>query len=156
MRIKSFRFSRSIYGWAAFSTLVLWLSAGAVRSQVPADQAASMLLNRARKAYNDQIYPFAAKQFADYVQKFGNQRDVNAARYGLALSLLDGPERNFEKAAEALGPIVGNTNIPEYPFAVYYMGQAQRGIGLSDLYLAAAKQPNAGPADPRSCHESIQ
>jgi tetratricopeptide (TPR) repeat protein len=142
MLMQPVRVSRLTYGLSILSALILSLSVGTVRSQVPQDQAAAMLLNSARKAYNEQNYPFAAKQFLEFTQKFGGHPDINAARYGLALSLLDGPERNFEKAAEALGPMVGNTAIPEYPLAVYFMGQSQRGMGMTELQLAATKQPN--------------
>lgn len=119
----------------------LWtLAQPPVRAQVPADQAADMLLNSARKAYNEQNLPFAATKFSEFLQKFGGHPQANAARYGLALCYLDGPERNFEKAIEPLNPLVGNTALPEQPYAVYYLGIAKRGLALNDLALAATKQ----------------
>src|SRR4051794_24674264 len=88
-----------------FSTLALGivlLGSQRGQAQVPADQAAELLLNSARKAYNEQNLPFAAAKFQEFLQKFGGHAQVNAARYGLSLCYIDGPERNFEKAIEPL------------------------------------------------------
>ncbi len=110
------------------------------KADVPADQAAEMLLNAARKAYNEQNYPFASAKFLEYLQKFSNQPGVNGARYGLALSFIESPERNYEKAIEQLTPLAGNASLPEYPTALYYLALSQRGMALNDLTLAATKQ----------------
>lgn len=99
-----------------------------------------MLLNSARKAYNEQNLPFAATKFVEFLQKFGGHPQANAARYGLALCYIDGPERNYEKAIEPLNPLAGNAGLPEHPYAVYYLGIAKRGLALNDLALAATKQ----------------
>lgn len=111
-----------------------------VQAQVPADQAADMLLNSARKAYNEQNLPFAATKFSEFLQKFGGHPQANSARYGLALCHIDGPERNFEKAIEPLGQLAGNAALSEQPYAVYYLGIAKRGQALSDIALASTKQ----------------
>ncbi len=119
----------------------LWsLAQLSARAQVPADQAADMLLNSARKAYNENNLPFASSKFSEFLQKFGGHPQANAARYGLALCYIDGPERNFEKAIEPLNPLAGNANLPEHPYAVYYLGIAKRGLALNDLALAGMKQ----------------
>jgi len=128
------------WAFGAFALAIIAIASPAGLTQVPPDQAAEMLLNSARKAYNEQNYPFAAQKFAEYVQKFGGNPNANAARYGLALCFIDGPERNFEKALESLNPLAGNTNFPDHPYAVYYLGLAHRGIGINDLALAATKQ----------------
>lgn len=122
-----------------FAALV-GLTGPATRAQVPADQAADMLLNSARKAYNEQSHPFAAAKFTEFLQKFGNHPQANAARYGLGLCYIDGAERNFEKAVESLNPLAGNAATPEHPYAVYHLGLAHRGAGLNDVVLAATKQ----------------
>ncbi|MCE9532725.1 MAG: tetratricopeptide repeat protein [Planctomycetes bacterium] len=111
-----------------------------VQAQVPAEQAADLVINAARKAQNDGNYPFAITKYQEYIQKYANQPQVNAARYGLAVCMIDGPDRNYEKAIEPLNQLVGNTALPEHPYAVYYMGIAQRGQALSELSQAAAKQ----------------
>src|SRR5262249_27558847 len=79
-------------------------------------------------------------KFTEFLQKFANHANANAARYGLALCLIDGPERNFEKALEPLNQLAANANLPEHPYAVYYLGLCQRGLALNDLAQAATKQ----------------
>lgn len=113
-------------------------------AQVPPDQAAEMLLTAGRKAYNEGQHPFAAKQFREFLQKFGGHAKANDARYGLALSLIDGPERNFEQAIEPLSHLAGANQFPDHPYAVYYLGLAQRGVGVNELAQALAKPPQEG------------
>jgi len=120
--------------------LATFIGATTSLAQVPPEQAAEMLLTAARKAHNEGNYPFAQGKYQEYIQKHANQPGIGAARYGLALCYLDGPERNFEKAIELLPSVVGNANLPEQPYAQYYMGVAHRGQALTDLALAATKQ----------------
>jgi len=88
-----------------------------------------MLLNAGRKAYNDHNPQFAADRFREYLQKFGGHKDVQSARYGLGLALLDLPDRDYAKALESLGPPAGDGNFPDRPLAVYYAATCQRGLG---------------------------
>jgi TolA-binding protein len=111
------------------------------QAQVQPDQAAEMLLTAGRKAYNEGNLPFAAKQFREFIQKFGGHAKANDARYGLALSLLDGPERNFEQAIEPLNYLVGQNQFPEHPQSLYYLGLAHRGLGVLDLANTVGKNP---------------
>jgi len=129
------RVRRSVPGLIA---LALALPAAA---QVPADQQADMILTSARKAANDGNHPFAVQRFGEFLQKFGNHPQANTARYQLALAYLDAPERNFDKALEALGPLLGNAGVPEHALAQYYAGLCARGLGLRELDQMAAK-PN--------------
>ena len=100
-----------------------------------------MLLTSARKAHNEQNYAFAIQRYAEFLQKFGNHPQANAARYQLALAYLDSPERNYDKALESLGPLLGNAALPEHPFALYYAGLCLRGQGVRELDGMTAK-PN--------------
>src|SRR5262249_52185883 len=118
----------------------LGLSAAA-RAQVPADLQAQMILISARKAYTEKNYQFAADRFREFLQKFGSHPKATDARYGLALTLLEQPERNYAQAAEQLQHLAGNKAMPEYPFVLYYLGLAKRGLGLSELAQATTK-PN--------------
>ncbi len=111
------------------------------RAQMTPDQQADLLLNAARRAYNEKNYPFAADRFREFVQKFGGHRDAPAARYGLALALLEGPARDYVAAANELNGLAGNKAFPEHPFVLYYLGLAQRGQGVRALAQAASK-PN--------------
>ena len=89
-----------------------------------------------RKAFNEQNYSFAAAKFQELFQKFSGHPQVNAARYGLALSYIDGAERNFEKAIDPLNALAGNAGFPEHANAVYYLVFAHRGIAMNDLASA--------------------
>ncbi len=60
-------------------------------SQVNQDQAAEMLLNSARKAFNEKNFPFAVQRYKEFLGKFGGHKLANDARYGLALALIDAP-----------------------------------------------------------------
>src|SRR5438067_9219955 len=92
-----------------------WLSALALAAvfavplvaQAPQDQAATLLLNSARRAYNEKNHAFAAARFREFLQKFGGHKEANSARYGLALCLIEGPDRNYPEALQHLQPAAG-------------------------------------------------
>jgi len=127
----------------AFATFALLLGSLPISAQMAPDQAADMLLTSARRAYNEKNYPFAAQRFKEFLDKFGNHKEAPSARYGLALSLLDGPERDYQKALEALQPLAGAKEFADYPSVLYYLGTAQRGLGVRELAQAEAKPPEA-------------
>jgi TolA-binding protein len=112
------------------------LAGSGLRAQLTNDQAADMLLNSARKAYNEKHYAFAAARFREFLAKFGGHPKANDARYGLALSLLAGPQKDYAAAAEQLQPLTGNAAFPQQAFALYYAGLAKRGQGIAELALA--------------------
>src|SRR5437870_1279778 len=103
-----------IVGMAAAALAALWLALPA-RAQVTNDQAAAMVLNSARKAYNEKNYPFAAARFKEFLDKYGGHKDAPSARYGMALALLAGPQVNYQQVREVLQPVAGNKNLPEHP-----------------------------------------
>jgi TolA-binding protein len=100
-----------------------------------------MLLGSARQAYNERQHAVAATRFRDFLQKYGGHPNAAAARYGLALTLLEQPERDYNGAIEQLQPIAGNTALPEHPFVLYKLGLAKRGQGLQELAIGEAR-PN--------------
>jgi len=112
------------------------------QQQLPPEEQAAILLNAARRAYNDRNFPQAAAQFREYTQKFGGMKDVASAWYGLGLSLLDG-SRDYPAAAEAFSRVVAQADAPDRPYAAYLRGVALREFGLASLKLAAEKPPEA-------------
>jgi TolA-binding protein len=112
-------------------------------AQMPPEQAAELLLASGRRAYNERNYPFAAGRFREYLSRFGNQRDAAAARYGLALCLLNGPEKDYNAAAEQLQPLAGNKEFADHPFVLYYLGLARRGQGVRELAQADTRPQEA-------------
>jgi TolA-binding protein len=120
---------------------LVWVAdAGA---QVAPDQAAAMLLDRARKAYNDHNYPQAVAWFREYLGKYGGNKDAPGARYGLALALLEMPEKDYQGAVEQLQPLASNKEFADRPYVLYYLGLAQRGLGTRELAQAVAKPQEA-------------
>jgi outer membrane protein assembly factor BamD (BamD/ComL family) len=111
------------------------------QAQVTPDQAADMLLNSARHAYNDKNYPFAAERFREFLNKFGGHKEVLSARLGLALALMDGPAKDYNGAIENLQGLAGNKEFPEFASALYYLGLAKRALGIKELAEGVAK-PN--------------
>jgi TolA-binding protein len=122
--------------------VLAWLAAPAV-AQVSPEQAADMVLASARKAYNERQHAFAVTRFREFLSRFGNHRGAPAARYGLALALLEGPQPNYAEARDLLRALAGNQGLPERASALYHLGLALRGLGLDELTLASAKPQEA-------------
>jgi len=125
--------------------LLLLVVAGAAASargeELTPDQAAMMVLDSARRAYNEGKYDFAVQRFREFLAKSGGHKEAPWAHYGLALALLEAPQRDYRAIIQSLQPIVGLGDFPDRPLALYYMGVAQRGTGYQALAQAAAN-PN--------------
>jgi tetratricopeptide (TPR) repeat protein len=111
----------------------------ALAQQLNPDEAALMLLNSARKAFNEKNHPFAAERFRAFLAKHSGHREAASARYGLALALLDGPQKDYQAALEPLQQLAGVQDFADRPFVLYYLGYAHRGLGHQSLAEAAAK-----------------
>ncbi len=118
--------------------------------QQPPPDPMEMLLAGARRAYNEKNYPFATERFKEFLAKFGGDPRAQSARYGLGLCLLHGPQRDYLKAVETLGPSAGDGNFPDRPSACYYLGLAHRGEGVKQLATAASKAAEANQARERA------
>src|SRR5438552_221246 len=98
------RLGRSVLVLSGLTLLGLALIAP-LAAQVTPEQMAQMTLDSARKAYNEKNYPFAVARFREYLAKFPGNKDLPIARYGLALALLEGPDRDHPGALEQLAPL---------------------------------------------------
>jgi TolA-binding protein len=103
--------------------------------------AALMLLDAARRAFNEGKCDFAAERFREFLAKHGGHPDAPAAHYGLALSLLELPQRDHNAVVGALQQAAGRQDFPDRPFVLYYLANAQRAAGRQAHDQAAAK-PN--------------
>ncbi len=121
-------------GWQA--------SLNETRAQAKPDQAA-LLLDSARKASTEKNYPVAAMRFREYLQRFASNKDVNQARYGLVLALLEGPTRDYQAALEQLNRLLTAKDLPERPYVVWYAGLCYRALGTGSLAQAEAKPAEA-------------
>lgn len=113
------------------------------RAQMTSDQAAALVLNSARKAYNEKNYPFAATRFREFLARFGNHKDAPSARYGLALTLIEGPQKNYSEARDLLQAAAARKDLPEHASILYHLGLAHRGLGVTELAHADAKPSQA-------------
>lgn len=107
------------------------------------EELAVQVLNAANRSYNEQQFGPATERFREYLKTYGNQKDVNLARYGLALCLLEAPQKDYKGAIEHLTPVVGVADFAERPLALYYLALAHRGLGQESLALAVAKPAEA-------------
>src|SRR5262245_54842466 len=122
--------------------LSLCLSPITAAAQTP-DQAATLLLDSARRGYNEKNFPFATPRFREFLMKYAGHKDAPAARYGLALCLIEGPERKFDEALQNLQPLAGAKDFPDHSHVLYYLGHCQRMLGSADLAQATAKPQEA-------------
>src|SRR5579872_5338625 len=97
-----------------------------------ADKAA-MVLSTGQRAWHEKNYPVAIERFREFIKLYGGHKDVNLARYGLGIALIEGPQKDFVAAVEALQPPAGQADFRERPFALYYLGLAHRGLGQLEL-----------------------
>lgn len=111
----------------------------------PSDQVkqAEGLLRQAQQSYNEGKTQAAIQQFSDYLAKFSDQKNRSAARLGLALALLDMPQRDYPKAMEQLTSAASDTQFTDRPLALYYLAVCQRGLGLKEQ---EAKRADAATA----------
>lgn len=120
------------------------LTTNQAAAQTKDDQAAAMLLNSAHKAFNEKNYSFAATRFREFLSRYGGRKEAASARYGLALALLDSPERKFDEARNLLQGLANDNNFPNRHLARYYLAVAVRSQGLHELNEGEAR-PNEMP-----------
>src|SRR5260370_832952 len=133
LRIRTIPIATALFAWL--------VAVSPAAAQISPDQQAEMLLNSARMAYNEKNYAFAITKFREYLGKFGNHKHVPAARYGLALTLIEGPEKKYDEARDLLQPLASSKDFADRTLATYYVGVAHRGLGLQEL-AKADSQPN--------------
>ncbi|MGE5194703.1 MAG: tetratricopeptide repeat protein, partial [Deltaproteobacteria bacterium] len=104
---------------------------------------AAMLLVAGQRAWQEKNYPFAVDRFKEFLKAYGGHKDAVLARYGLGIALVEGPQKDFPAAIEALQAPAGKQDFPERAFALYYLGLAQRGLGQLELDQALAKPAEA-------------
>jgi tetratricopeptide (TPR) repeat protein len=100
-----------------------------------------VVLDGARRAFNDGQYPAAADRFREFLNLYGNHREAPAAHYGLGLALLEGPAKDYGQAANSLRQVAARPDFPDRGLALYYLGVALRGMGYQVLEKAAASPP---------------
>lgn len=137
-------YCRAFVGRGVALALGICLAGAVVASaQVTPDQMAQMILDSAKKAYNEKAYPVAVQRYREFLAKFGNHKDMPVARYGLALSILEINPKDYNAALQELNALAGVKDFPEAPFVSYYQGVCNRGLGVQSLVQIAAKPQEA-------------
>ena len=119
------------------------VSAKAQAPQLTTEEKAAQLLNSGNKAFNDKQYPVAIERYREYIKLYSNSKEVNAARYGLGLALLELPARDAKGAIESLKSPADAQDFAERSFAQYYLAIAHRHLGLEAAAQAVAKPQEA-------------
>lgn len=115
--------------WTAGLALV-GLASGTLAQPMSGVERAQATLTTAKAAFNDQNYTVAADRFREYLRLSpGGRNELAAARYGLAVCLIEGPAKDYRAAAELLAYPAQTPTLKERPFAHYYLGVAQRALG---------------------------
>ncbi len=122
---------------------LMFIQTAGVLAQLPPEQQAQQLLETAHRALNEQQYDVAIARYREFLQRFGNHPQANQARYGLGVALVEGSNRDYKAALEALQPLLGQADFAFHPWAVYYFAWAQRGLGRQALREAHGKPPDA-------------
>src|SRR5262249_32751703 len=95
---------------------IAWmLAASPLAAQLTQEPAAQVLLNSARRAHNEKNYGFARDRFREFLQKHSGNKEANSAKYGLAVCLIDGREKDYPAAVEQLQSLAGAKEMPEHP-----------------------------------------
>ncbi len=97
------------------------------------DDAAAQILNTARHAYNEQKFDVATERFREFLKSYGGNKQAAAAQYGLGLSLLEVPTKDYPKIIEALSAAAGNAEFADRAYAQYYLGATNRAMGNDEL-----------------------
>src|SRR3954471_4384012 len=107
--------------------------------QLSPDDQAALVLNGARRAFDDGKYDVAADGFRQFLSQYASHKNAPAAAYGLGLALLQQPQRDYPAAIDALQKATAAADLPDRPFALYYLGVANRGLGNRSLAEIASK-----------------
>ena len=131
----------------AFLALLFGVSLGL--GQMTPDQAADMLLNSARKAYNEKNYPFAVARFQGVPRQVSaTTRKLRRPATAWPCPCSTAPSATTSAPSSSCNRWPATRTLPEHPFVLYYLGLAQRGLGMRELAQADAK-PQEAAAAPR-------
>ncbi len=115
----------------------------------PEEVKALALLGSGRDMLNQKNPGTAAERYRQFIREFPQRKEINSARYSLAVALLEMPNRDFGPIIEALTPAAADATLPERPAALYLLGLAQKTTGIWLLEQAATK-PAAEAQKPRT------
>lgn len=104
--------------------------------QLAPEDAAALVLNAGRRAFNEQKFPFAAEKFREFLRVAPNHKEAAAARFGLGLSLLEAGD--LKGAMESLQQ-ASAADFSDRPLALYHLAALHRAAGTQTLAQIAAR-----------------
>ncbi|MDP6355181.1 MAG: tetratricopeptide repeat protein, partial [Planctomycetota bacterium] len=105
-----------------------------------------LVLDSAKRAYNDKQYGYAAARFREFLARFATSPQALHAKFGLALTLIDSrgaSDEELKTAVAQLTEVVAAKDFLERQHALYYLGLGNRRLGESAMFKAKSKQPPA-------------
>ncbi len=130
---------RSFVSHLVFLTAISCAVTFAQEAPAGADAAGLAVLDAARHAYNEGKFDAATERFREFLKQNGQKKEASAAQYGLALSLLELPQKDYTAIVAALQAALVQQDSSDHPFVLYHLGAAQRNLGIQALDLAASK-----------------
>lgn len=124
----------------------LLLPAGHLPAEEGKQSPEALVLNSARRAYNEKDHAFAVERFREFLAKFSNSPDAVHAKLGLAMAILDSSqvtEEDCQTAVAQLSEVVKSQGFPQKPIALYYLGAGHRELARISLIKAGASKENA-------------
>jgi cellulose synthase operon protein C len=113
--------------------------AGQVAAQAPSE--AEKLLARAQDAYAQKNYAAVTQRFRELVTQHGKTPSGPAAKFGLAVCLIEGHDKQYTEALRLLESI--DDKAFHGPQVSYFQAAAERGLATESLAQAAAKPKDA-------------
>ena len=112
--------------------------------RVDRHDAGAMILAGAQHAYNEHKYEFAANRFREFLAQHRDHRSLPDGYYGLGMSLLRIPEKDYAGAVQAFRNVVGRANFRERASALYWTAVGLKGVAEQELAAVETDPPNAG------------
>jgi tetratricopeptide (TPR) repeat protein len=136
----------NFWEWQAVLNAGLLLLAGFSAAEEKPLTEEALVLNSARRAYNEQDHRFAAERFREFLARFPNSVEAIYAKLGLAMAVLDSglfTEEDCQTAVTRLAEVVNVQDYPQRPVALYYLGAGCRELGRMALAKAVATPDKA-------------
>lgn len=112
----------------------------AAAKQREEDQRAANMLNEAKQAYEQKNYGHSVNKYREFIGNFPKRPEVIGARFGLAMSLVEMPDRDWNALTNELQQVVA-TNPPDAGRANYWLAVALRIPAQQQLEAALNSNP---------------
>ena len=120
----------------------LAITAGRSTAADPNEEAET-ILRAGQTAFADGNLAVAGQKFQQVLDKFGNTRSVNAARYGLGRVKMASTPPDWAKAIEVMTPVVHDGGFSERGQNFYHLAVCQRQLGFVELGKAVTEPGKA-------------